>query len=137
MLPSNGFTYNFNGPSLNQFGQLSIHHPTAHLNSSIDLIDNVQTDGHTSIDDNVQQHNQLYELHPHQQTTGQLNSYNQTSVDNSNKEPHVLSLFKLKNYLNQPKKLNTSTPMQSMFSTGQELTSTGLQLLSSSGDSSK
>lgn len=126
MLPSNTY-YNFNGPSLNTFGQLSVHHPSVHLNSSIDLIDNGQTEHHHSIEDNLQ-HNQLYELH-HSQTISTQNNYNQSNLDNSNEE--IISLFKLKNFLNQPKK-STPTSMQTMFSNGQELSSTSLQLLSSS-----
>lgn len=130
MLPSNSFAYNFNGPTFNSFGQLSVHPTAHHLNSSIDLIDNGQTD-HVSnhlIDDNLQQ-NQLYELHP--RTTSQTN-YNQSNLENSNEDGiPVISLFKLKSFLHSQPKKPTSTSMQSMFSTGQELTSTNLQLLSS------
>ena len=133
MLPSNSFAsnsfaYNFNGPSLNSFGQLSVHSTHHHH------LENGQDHTTHLIDDNLQ-HNQLYELHPHQQTQSNQTSYSQSNLDNSNEELPVISLFKLKSFLNQPKK-PTSTPMQSMFhSTGQELTSTSLQLLSSSNES--
>ena len=143
MLPSNGFAYNFNGPALNGYGQLSINHPTgAHLNSSLDLIENGPAEHATHLIDGGMQHSQLYELHPHQpppNAVGGPGNYSQPSnLESANLESANLdlqigrSLFKLKSFLNPPKKpMNGGASMQGMFPAGQELTPPSPQLLSS------
>ena len=132
MLPSNGFAYNFNGPALNGYGQLSINHPTG---TSLDLHENAGQAEHAThlIDSNGLQHSQLYELHPHQAPpNAPTNGYGQPSngLESANLESaNLVSLFKLKSFLNHPNKKNEGASMQSMFPGGQE--STSQQLLSS------
>ena len=131
MLPSNGFAYNFNGPSLNGYGQLAINQPTG---APLDLIDNGPAEHAAHLIDGNGQHAQLYELHPHQpQPAGQTGYGQPANLDanlESNLEIQRISLFKLKSFLNPAKKpMNGSASMQSMFPGGQEPNSP--QLLSS------